>query len=267
MKLLALASVVLGLAASGPGPAANVAMPGRFYAPANLDLLVGTTVTWQNQDSTSHTVTSDDDAFDSGYVPPGGTYERLFDKPGVFKFHCTIHRFMRGIVKVYSLVLVGPDRPLAAGTRLVLTGRAPAGTSEVVLERTTGKGWQLIATSTLPADGTFVFRAVAEGPAHFRARAGKTASPVVRVEVAPTVTVRVAGGRVSVATHPARPGARAVLQAYDRERFTFLGTTSVRLGPGGTGSLPLPPGPAHLRVLIAGSEGWSPGVSRVLVIP
>ena len=43
-------------------------MPGRLYAPGELDVLAGQTVTWRNTDSKSHTVTEDDDTFDSGYI-------------------------------------------------------------------------------------------------------------------------------------------------------------------------------------------------------
>ena len=267
MRLLALASLVLGLAAGDAGSVAEIAIPGKFYSPPQLNVLVGTTVTWRNTDTATHTVTADAGSFDSGFVPPGGTYERLFSQPGVYAFHCTIHRFMRGVVRVYALVLTGPDHPLAAGARVFLTGRAPAGSSAVVLEQATDKGWRTVQQKTLPADGTFSFRTVAATPTRYRARAGKTASPAVRLQVAPVVTVSVAAGSVAVATHPARPGARAVLQTYDRERFTFVSGTSTKLGAGGAARLQLPSARrAHVRVLVEGTAGWSPGTSRVLLV-
>ena len=51
-------------------------MPGKLYDPARLDVLVGTTVAWKNDDSTNHTATAENDAFASGYIPPGGTSSR-----------------------------------------------------------------------------------------------------------------------------------------------------------------------------------------------
>ena len=148
MRLLALASLVLGLAAGDAGSTAEIVMPGRFYSPPALNVLVDTTVTWRNADTATHTVTADNGSFDSGFVAPGGTYTRLFSKPGVYAFHCTIHRFMRGVVSVYALVLTGPDHPLAAGARVVLSGRTPAGSAEVVLERVGLKGWQPVQHRT-----------------------------------------------------------------------------------------------------------------------
>jgi plastocyanin len=267
MKLAALGAVVLGLAAGGPAPTAQVSIPGQFYSPGQLDVLAGTTVTWQNQDATTHTVTADDGTFDSGYVPPGGSYERLFSKPGVYAFHCTIHRFMQGVIRVYALVLSGPDHPLAAGTSVVLTGRAPAGSKSVVLEQLTGKGWRAVSQKALPPGGAFLFHAVASSPARYRARAGAVASPVVRVDVAPHVTVRrLAGGRLGVSTQPRRPGATAVLQTYDRERFSFVDGTTAKLDANGAATLALPQGLAHVRVLVRGSGDWSDGTSRVLLV-
>jgi hypothetical protein len=96
-------------------------------------VLVGTSVTWKNDDSINHTVTADGDAFSSGYVPPGGTYTFTFAKQGHYAFHCTIHKFMRGEVDVFGLVLSGPEGPVASGQRVVFAGLAPPGTQSVTL--------------------------------------------------------------------------------------------------------------------------------------
>ena len=267
MKLLALLTIALGgLAAGDAGSTADVAIPGRFYSPPSLAVLVETTVTWRNQDNTTHTVTADDGSFDSGYVAPGGSYERLFSKPGVYAFHCTIHRFMRGVVRVYALVLTGPDHPLVAGSPVVLSGRAPAGNATVTLERTTGRGWEVVRQAALPADGTFVLRTVATEPARYRARAGKTVSPTVSIHVAPVVTAVIRGGSIRVSTKPARAGATAVLETYDRERFTFVGAVTARLDARGGTRLRLPGGKNHLRVLVEGTAGWSAAASRVFLV-
>jgi plastocyanin len=267
VKLLAIAAVLIGLTAGDAAPSAEITMPGRLYSPGSLDVLVGTTVTWRNQDATTHTVTADNDSFDSGFIGPGGTYARLFSQPGVYAFHCTIHRFMRGVVRVYSLVLTGPDHPVEAGARVVLTGRAPPGSAAVTLESTTGKRWHAVLQKTLPADGTFVFRTVASAPARYRARVSRTASPVVPVNVAPIVSAERSGGAIRVATRPARPGSTAVLQAYDREHFAFVAVAQTRLDTRGTALLRLPrAGPAHVRVLVDGRSGWSAATSRVLFV-
>ena len=102
-------------------------MPGKAYDPRSSRVLVGTTVTWKNDDSINHTVTADGDAFASGYLPPGGTYTFTFAKQGRYAFHCTIHKFMRGEVDVFGLVLSGPEGPVASGQRSHLRGSRASG--------------------------------------------------------------------------------------------------------------------------------------------
>ncbi len=60
----------------------------------------GTTVRWTNGDQLQHTVTADDGGFDSGLIDPGKAYERLFDRPGTYAYHCTPHPFMTGQIVV-----------------------------------------------------------------------------------------------------------------------------------------------------------------------
>jgi plastocyanin len=60
----------------------------------------GSTVRWVNDDQLQHSVTADDGAFDSGLIEPGRMYERLFDRPGDYAYHCTPHPFMTGHVIV-----------------------------------------------------------------------------------------------------------------------------------------------------------------------
>ena len=113
-----LVSGAVGVAADAP--VRTVVMPGKAYEPDHLDVLVGTTVTWRNDDSINHTVTADEDAFSSGYMPPGGSFSFTFTKQGRYAFHCIIHKFMKGEVAVFGLVLRGrgpcPLRP-AGGLR------------------------------------------------------------------------------------------------------------------------------------------------------
>jgi plastocyanin len=131
--IAAVALVAAGSAASAEAPTRTITMPGKLYEPARLDVLVGTTVVWKNDDSTNHTATAENDAFASGYVPPGGTFSFTFGRQGRYEFHCTIHRQMRGEVNVFGLVLAGPEQAVTAGRRVVFAGLAPAGTELVTV--------------------------------------------------------------------------------------------------------------------------------------
>jgi plastocyanin len=72
------------------------------YDPANLSITSGLTVTWINEDSVPHTVTSDDGVWDSGAIAPGGTFSHTFEQAGTYAYHCTIHPNMKATVEVTS---------------------------------------------------------------------------------------------------------------------------------------------------------------------
>ena len=70
------------------------------YAPNPITVAAGTAVTWTNNDSTAHTATGDNGAFDSGTIPAGGSFSFTFQTRGTFPYHCTFHRGMVGSVVV-----------------------------------------------------------------------------------------------------------------------------------------------------------------------
>jgi len=79
---------------------ASVNISGFAYIPQTLTVFVGTTVTWTNNDSVVHTVTSDNNLFDSGNIATGATFSHTFEQKGTFNYHCTIHPFMTGKIIV-----------------------------------------------------------------------------------------------------------------------------------------------------------------------
>ena len=74
------------------------------FAPANIVVDAGTTVTWTNYDSASHTVTSDDgDELDSPLFGKNKTFSHTFDEPGEYAYHCAPHANMQGLVTVRAV--------------------------------------------------------------------------------------------------------------------------------------------------------------------
>jgi plastocyanin len=73
----------------------------RAYAPDELDIAAGTTVTWMNADTIAHTSTSDAAGWNSGIVAPGGQFSFSFQTAGAFSYHCAIHPGMIGKVVVH----------------------------------------------------------------------------------------------------------------------------------------------------------------------
>ena len=208
MRWLAALSVACILAGAGTvaaadAPTRDVAIPGKAFEPAHITVLAGTTVTWRNGDSLNHTVTAESDAFDSGYLAPGGSFSYAFTKQGHYAYHCLIHKFMKGTVDVFSLVLTGPESPVVAGKQIVVAGLAPAGTASVTLAKI--GGGEPARTVHARPDGSFTVRFRAASPGAYRATVGKAASPVIRVAVIPRLSISHTSTTVTVTADPARP--------------------------------------------------------------
>jgi plastocyanin len=82
------------------GGGTDVTIADFAFDPDGLTVSVGDTVTWTNDDDTDHTVTADDDSFDSDDISGGDTFEQTFDEAGEFTYHCSIHSQMTGTVTV-----------------------------------------------------------------------------------------------------------------------------------------------------------------------
>lgn len=72
------------------------------FAPVTLNVKVGTTVTWTNQDNVQHQIKSDssEEVFASENLTTGQSYSFAFNKTGTFAYHCTIHPSMQGAIVV-----------------------------------------------------------------------------------------------------------------------------------------------------------------------
>jgi plastocyanin len=68
-------------AGSASAGATAVAIKDFAFSPDSLEVPVGTTVTWTNQDSVAHTVTADDGSFDSGQLGNGATFSHCMNHP------------------------------------------------------------------------------------------------------------------------------------------------------------------------------------------
>ena len=87
------------------GDEVMVSMENFVYVEDRIEVSVGTTVTWTNNDSTRHTVTSgaddtSDGTFDSDDIEAGDTFSYTFDEEGEFAYFCDIHPTMTGVVVV-----------------------------------------------------------------------------------------------------------------------------------------------------------------------
>lgn len=70
------------------------------FAPANLTVPVGSTVTWTNKDEEPHTVVANDGSFHSPGMGSQATFSYTFTKAGTFDYVCSIHPYMHATVVV-----------------------------------------------------------------------------------------------------------------------------------------------------------------------
>jgi plastocyanin len=265
--------VVAALAVATAGVQRDVAIPGKFFTPSHEVVLIGDTVTWRNGDFASHTVTADDLSFDSGSFAPGASFSRTFSAAGIYKYHCTIHRYMRGEVDVYGLALSAPGYAVPVGLKTALNGLAPPEVGQVTVRRRGVDGRFVdVGTAAVAADGSFRFALTADVPGVYVAAAGAlTSGPATlalaaRLHLAATTDRRSA--TVTVRSEPAQPGARVELQKYVLERFDFRPVRRARLDAQGRAVFHVSAGPRlHLRALLpTGVRGYGRAVSPTIVV-
>jgi len=106
----------------------------EWYTPTELTISVNDTVTWTNQDTDKHTITSGQATgraqgvtgtqgipfgmFDSGLFGQGQSWSYQFKRPGTFQYFCTIHPWMYGVVVVEGQIPQYPHD--SQGNRLTL---------------------------------------------------------------------------------------------------------------------------------------------------
>ena len=84
-----------------PAPAANtVNIANMSFTPGSYTVKAGTTVTWENKDGVPHTVSADDNSFDSGSIAAGAKYTHTFMTAGSFPYHCSFHPGMTATLTV-----------------------------------------------------------------------------------------------------------------------------------------------------------------------
>jgi plastocyanin len=86
----------------GGNPTNTIYMKNSVYSSPALTVIIGSKVTWVNDDNMIHTVTSDNGTFDSGDMNPGSSFNYTFNATGTFSYHCVHHSNMTGVVTVVT---------------------------------------------------------------------------------------------------------------------------------------------------------------------
>jgi plastocyanin len=106
----AMVAVSLLLMACSAGPDASTApvatdqvdLPRSYkFAPADITVALGTTVTWTNSDQFTHSVRLLDDGGEVLVIKPGESVSHTFEQPGLRHYDCSFHpNDMKGTVLV-----------------------------------------------------------------------------------------------------------------------------------------------------------------------
>jgi plastocyanin len=84
-------------------PVPAVSIKNMAFSPATLTVKAGTTVTWTNDDTASHTIVSNDGSavvYKSSVLATGASFPFTFKDAGTYSYHCGIHPSMKGIIVV-----------------------------------------------------------------------------------------------------------------------------------------------------------------------
>ncbi len=91
-------------ASTPQGP--TVSVIDNEFGPKELHINPGQTVSWVNNGQTAHTVTADDQSFDSGNFDSGKVYTHTFTRPGRYLYYCVLHGADGG-VGMAGVIVVG----------------------------------------------------------------------------------------------------------------------------------------------------------------
>ena len=179
----------------------SVTIQGLTFNPATVTISVGDTVTWINQDSVTHTSTSDTAVWDSGLLSQEMSFSFTFTTAGTFAYHCTVHTFMHGSITVSGggvgtppiVHITSPANgaTFTAATNVVVTATASSTSGSIsnveFLDGTTSIG----TVTTAPYTVTIIN--IAEGAHQLTAKAtdnlgASTVSIPVSIQVNPATT-------------------------------------------------------------------------------
>ena len=86
----------------------NIASRDFAFAPGNLQVPVGATVTFTNYDDAPHSATAKDGSWDTGILNKGESKTITFAKPGDFTYYCKVHPSMVARLQVRSSRYIWP---------------------------------------------------------------------------------------------------------------------------------------------------------------
>ena len=286
--------LLVALVVLAPARAATftVAITKGGFAPEALTVAVGDTVTWRNDDTTSHQIASKSAGFTSPLIKPGETFSFTYKNAGRFSYQDETVKKNHGTVTVQG----SPTAPIAVtasasktlvvyGSAVTLTGATSskrAGETVTIFAQPFGAA-ALAALGTATTEGggvwSFIVRPKIETiyEARWKPAATTATSPSVKVRVRPQVLFRVkavSGRTVTFFTKARAVRSLAGKTLYLQRRNAFGQWVSLRKATltatsAVTFKARLPAGRSRLRMFLPKAQagpGYLAGISRTLVL-
>ena len=89
-------------AASTATEGAKVSIANFAFAPEQITIAPGESITWTNDDGAPHGLEFHDGAPGTDLLLPGASFSRRFDQPGTYDYNCSVHPYMTGRVVVHA---------------------------------------------------------------------------------------------------------------------------------------------------------------------
>ncbi len=144
---------------SAPPPPApvgtlDVAVQDDQFIPKTVTINAGSSIRWINNGQSAHTISASNQAWDSGRLNSGGTFQHTFSAPGTYQYYCAYHGSAGGSGMAGTIIVqdVGAPLPTPAPTSAVqpptggtltatLTGSAafPSATGSATYENRDGE--------------------------------------------------------------------------------------------------------------------------------
>jgi plastocyanin len=289
--LLAVLLATLVVLAPARAATFTVSITKGGFSPEALTIAVGDTVTWRNDDTTSHQISSKGAGFTSPLLKPGETFSFTYKSAGRFTYQDETVKKNHGAVTVQSSSTGSISVTAAASKTLVVyggtvtlsgaTSSKRAGEAVTIFAQPYGTS-ALVAIGTVTTEGggswTIIVRPKLETvyEARWKPAATATSSPV-KVRVRPQVLFRVkaANGRTVTfftKARAARSLAGKVLFLQRRNAFgqwVILRKATLTATSAVTFKARLPAGRSRVRMFLPKAQagpGYVAGVSRTLVL-
>jgi plastocyanin len=170
-RVVAGASLLLLAVGTSTVPASaatsNVSVADNNFEPVQITVTTGDTVLWTDNGNNPHTVTADDNSFDSANgstsntLTRGQTFSHAFAQPGTYAYYCRIHGAPGGIgmhgtivVQAAAATTTAPATPATTAGGSVTATTAPPSSANRTTATTAAGSVSDATTATTAAAGT-----------------------------------------------------------------------------------------------------------------